>query len=61
MTKEELDTMTDVLRWSLDLQERIRRRCLIGELVDGNTDTSDLACEVEQFKRVARALSWKGQ
>ena len=53
------DVLAVTQRWSIDLRERIARRTLISELVDGNVATADLVAEAELFKRVCRALSWR--
>jgi hypothetical protein len=57
--RQQLDAVTDALTWSMDLRERMRRRLLIGELVDARAGTGDLVEEAQQFKRVCCALSWR--
>jgi hypothetical protein len=59
----DIDATTEVLfviaDWKDDLRSRIRRALLRFELVGLNEAEQDqLAAEVEEFKRVCRALIW---
>ena len=45
--------------WGMDLSERLWRRRMIFELCDFDVRFDDLVTEVEQFRRVCRALTWR--
>jgi hypothetical protein len=55
-TTEQLSFVAD---WKADLQRRIHRAQLIFMLLDVDHDFGSLAEEVQQFKRICRALSWR--
>jgi hypothetical protein len=52
------DLVRVLMRWQIDLKERIGRRRLLMELVNANIAIDDLVAEKEQFKRVMRAWKW---
>ena len=55
----DINTLERMATWREDLTERIARTQLIFGLHDTETDSSQLATEVEAFKRVCRGLMWR--
>ena len=55
-----LDTLEALSLWKLDLQARLWREQQAFMFADTDRDFGALADEVHAFKKVSRAIAWKG-
>jgi hypothetical protein len=59
LARDRLDQIERLSRWAIDLRARVWREQQVFMLVGVDHDFGPLAVEVEQFKRVKKAIAWR--